>query len=155
MSLKTTWRSRRNECRIDFMFIVNADIQIPLNEFEWSFVRSSGPGGQNVNKVSSKAQLRWNPSLGDHLSADVLARLSAAHPSCWTKDGEIVVMSQRTRDALKNREDCLEKLKTMILAAIKVPKRRIPTRPTKGSIKRRLDDKNRNAQKKRDRQNLD
>ena len=135
------------------MLTINADIQIPPDEFEWSFVRSSGPGGQNVNKVSSKAQLRWNPS--GLLPPDVVARLAAAHPSCWTKDGEIVIMSQRTRDALKNREDCLEKLRTMILAALKIPKRRIPTRPTQGSIKRRLEDKNRNAQKKRDRRRLD
>ena len=131
------------------MFIINTDIQIPLDEFEWSFVRSSGPGGQNVNKVSSKAQLRWNPS--ERLSAEVLARLVAAHPSAVTKEGEIITTSQRTRDALKNREDCLEKLRTMILTALKVPKRRLPTRPTKGSVKRRLDEKSRNAQKKRDR----
>ena len=135
------------------MLTVNADIQIPSDDFEWSFVRSSGPGGQNVNKVSSKAQLRWNPS--ERLSAEVIARLATAHPSCWTKDGEIVISSQRTRDALKNREDCLEKLRTMILAALKVPKRRIPTRPTKVSIKRRLEDKSRNAQKKRDRRQPD
>jgi len=131
------------------MLTINSDIQIPPDEFEWSFVRSSGPGGQNVNKVSSKAQLRWNPS--GRLPPDVVHRLATAHPSCWTKDGEIIISSQRTRDALKNREDCLEKLRRLILAALKVPKRRIPTRPTKGSIKRRLDDKTRNAQKKRNR----
>ena len=134
------------------MLTINRDIQIPLDELEWSFVRSSGPGGQNVNKVSSKAQLRWNPS--GHLSAEAIARLAMANPSCWTKDGEIVLSSQRTRDALKNRGDCLEKLRTMILAALKVPKRRIPTRPTKGSIKRRLEDKSRNAKKKQDRKKI-
>jgi len=126
---------------------------IPLDELDWSFVRSSGPGGQNVNKVSSKARLRWNPS--GRLPVEVLARLAAAHPSMMTKEGDIIITSQRTRDALKNREDCLEKLRTMILAALKVPKRRIPSRPTKGSIERRLDEKNRNAQKKRNRREIE
>jgi len=135
------------------MLSINDDIQIPLDEFEWAFVRSSGPGGQNVNKVSSKAQLRWNPS--GRLSAEVLARLATAHPSAMTKEGEIVIASQRTRDALKNREDCLEKLRTMILAALRVHKRRIPTCPTKGSVERRLDEKSRNARKKRDRRGID
>ena len=135
------------------MLTINDDIQIPSDEFEWSFVRSSGPGGQNVNKVSSKAQLRWNPS--GRLSADVLARLAAANPSAMTKEGVIILASQRTRDALKNREDCLDKLRAMILAALKVPKRRIPTRPSKGSIERRLDEKSRNAEKKRDRRNVE
>ena len=134
------------------MLSINNDIQIPLDEFEWSFVRSSGPGGQNVNKVSSKAQLRWNPS--GRLSVEVLARLAAAHPSVMTKEGEIIIGSQRTRDALKNREDCLKKLRAMILTALKVPKRRIPTRPTKGSVERRLDEKSRNARKKRDRREI-
>ena len=137
------------------MLIISDDIRIPLSEFEWSFVRSSGPGGQNVNKVSSKAQLRWNPSSGGHLPAAVLARLAAAHPAYWTKDGEIIIVSQRTRDALKNREDCLEKLRSIILAALKVPKRRIPTRPTKGSIERRLEEKSRNSKKKRERREID
>ena len=131
------------------MLVINADIQIPPDEFEWSFVRSSGPGGQNVNKVSSKAQLRWNPAA--HLSAEAVARFAAKYPAHWTKEGVIVISSQRTRDALKNREDCLEKLRSMILAALKVPKRRIPTRPTKGSIKRRLEDKSHNARKKQHR----
>ncbi len=137
------------------MLEINAEIRIPLSEFEWTFVRSSGPGGQNVNKVSSKAQLRWNPSKSGILPTPVLERLAAKHPSCWTLEGEMIVSSQRTRDALKNREDCLDKLRMMILAALKVPKRRIPTKPTKGSIVRRLETKSRNAQKKQDRKKPD
>lgn len=137
------------------MLIVNEKIRIPLEALHFSFVRSSGPGGQNVNKVASKAVLRWKPEEDVDLPAAALARFRTLFPRCRTSDGEIILTSQRTRDALKNKSDCLEKLRTMLLQALKEPKRRIPTKPTRGSVKRRLEEKSRNAQKKRQRKNFD
>ncbi|MDR1382920.1 MAG: aminoacyl-tRNA hydrolase [Planctomycetaceae bacterium] len=134
------------------MFEITPEIKIPLSELQWTFVRSSGPGGQNVNKVASKAVLRWNVAASELLDTDSMARLAVSYPAHLTKEGELVITSQKTRDAIKNRTDCLEKLRAMLLTAIKKPKRRIPTHPTKGSIVRRLSNKARHAQKKQNRQ---
>ncbi|GHT16943.1 aminoacyl-tRNA hydrolase [Planctomycetales bacterium] len=133
------------------MLPIDNHIQIPLAEIQFSYVRSSGPGGQNVNKVASKAVLRWNPVESRPLPDTVLQRFRTQFPRCVTGEGEIIITSQRTRDALKNKADCLEKLRTMILHVLKEPKRRIPTKPTKGSIKRRLETKAKNSQKKQNR----
>jgi len=133
---------------------ITPELHIPLSQLQFTFVRSSGPGGQNVNKVASKAVLRWDITASGLLDADSMARLAVSYPTHLTKDGELVITSQLTRDAIVNREDCLEKLKAMLLVAIKKPKRRIPTRPTKGSIHRRLKAKARNSQKKRDRRSV-
>ena len=137
------------------MLKINDEISIPLSDLEFSFVRSSGPGGQNVNKVSSKAVLRWIPDANPEiLKPEVLHRFMKLYPTQWTKKGEFVISSQRTRDALKNREDCLEKLRNMILKALHTPKPRIPTKPTRGSIKRRLEDKAKNSSKKQGRKRI-
>ncbi|MCL2709335.1 MAG: aminoacyl-tRNA hydrolase [Planctomycetaceae bacterium] len=127
---------------------VEGRMHIPPEQLEFTFVRSSGPGGQNVNKVSSKAQLRWNPGKSGLLSSEVLQRLETLFPSHFTKDGDLLITSQKTRDQLKNREDCLAKLQTMILKASTIPKPRKPTKRTKSSVRRRLEDKEKNAQKK-------
>lgn len=137
------------------MLIVNETIQIPLEEFRFSFVRSSGPGGQNVNKVASKAELRWKAPENGPIPESALQRFRTLYPRCWTGEGEIVITSQRTRDALKNKNDCLDKLRNMLQTALREPKRRIPTKPTRGSIRRRLENKNRNSQKKQDRKRID
>ena len=135
-------------------FEITPELKIPLSQLQFTFVRSSGPGGQNVNKVSSKAVLRWDVIASGLLDADSIARLTVSFPTHLTKDGELVIASQRTRDTIKNRADCLEKLKAVLLVAIKKPKHRIPTRPTRGSIRRRLNDKARLSQKKRDRRDI-
>lgn len=122
---------------------------IPLDEIEFEFVRSSGPGGQNVNKVSSKARLRWRP--GERLAPEVWARFQRLYPSWTTEAGDVVVSSQKFRDAPKNKADCLEKLRAALEKAGKTPKKRIPTKPTRGSILRRLADKKRNSDKKKER----
>jgi len=129
-------------------------MHVPPEQLEFTFVRSSGPGGQNVNKVSSKAQLRWNPRESGLLAPEILQRLETLFPAHFTKDGDLLITSQKTRDQLKNREDCLEKLQNMILEASNIPKPRIPTKRTKGSIKRRLENKEKNAQKKQGRKNI-
>ncbi len=130
------------------MLLVNARIQIPLAEFEMSYARSSGPGGQNVNKVNSKATLRWSLARTASLPEDVRQRFLARHHRRVTVEGDLVVTSQRYRDAGRNASDCLEKLRQMLLDVAQPPKRRQPTRPTRGSVRRRLDDKRRRSQKK-------
>ena len=129
-------------------------MDIPLEQLEFTFVRSSGPGGQNVNKVASKAQLRWNPGKSGLLAPEVLERLETLFPAHFTRDGDLLITSQKTRDQLKNRDDCVEKLHNMILEAGKIPKPRIPTKRTKGSIRRRLENKEKNAKKKEGRKEI-
>lgn len=133
------------------MLEITPDVKIPLAELEFSFVRSAGPGGQNVNKVASKAVMRWDMEASGSLTAVQKNRLRALYPSQVTKEGVLVLSSQLTRDAPRNRDDCLEKLRKMVTRCLRVPKRRIPTKPTKGSIQRRLDTKARKSQKLRQR----
>ncbi|MDO4551467.1 MAG: alternative ribosome rescue aminoacyl-tRNA hydrolase ArfB [Planctomycetia bacterium] len=129
------------------MLHVTSEVKIYLSEIEFSYVRSAGPGGQNVNKVASKAVLRWNMGASNALNDEQKRRLARLFPSFVTKEGEVVITSQLTRDAPKNREDCLHKLCKMVKKAVFVPKRRIPTRPSLGSVKRRLDEKSRKSEK--------
>jgi ribosome-associated protein len=120
------------------MLEVNDTIRIPETEFEWSFVRAGGPGGQNVNKVSSKAVLRWNVTASPSLPERVKARFQAQQRGRITSEGELVLSSQKTRDQDRNREDCLDKLRAMLLEAATEPKVRRPSKPTRGSRERRL-----------------
>src|SRR5829696_4099854 len=99
------------------MLEVTNGIRIPLDEFEWSFARSGGPGGQNVNKVASKAVLRWDVAASPSLPDDVKARLRAQQRRRITTAGELVLTSQRFRDQERNRDDCLEKVRAMVLQA--------------------------------------
>ena len=133
------------------MLEITPEICIPLSEMEFSYVRSAGPGGQNVNKVASKAVLRWRMAESESLTPEQKAKLARLYPTLVTKDSEVVVTSQLTRDAPKNRDDCLRKLKQMVEKAIFVPKRRKATRPTKGSVFRRLENKAKKSEKIRQR----
>jgi ribosome-associated protein len=130
------------------MLVVSEGIQIPDGEFQWTFVRSGGPGGQNVNKVASKAVLRWNVADSPSLPEPVKLRLRVQQRRRITAEGELLVNSQRYRDQERNREDCLEKLRGMILQAATPPKPRRPTRPSRGSRERRLQEKRRRASTK-------
>src|SRR5829696_8116158 len=114
------------------MLEVTNGIRIPLDEFEWSFARSGGPGGQNVNKVASKAVLRWNFDGSPSVPDDVKARFRERFPSRLTTAGEVVLASELTRDQGRNREDCLEKLADMLRSAAVRPKIRRATKPSKG-----------------------
>ncbi len=120
------------------MLVVNSQVRIPLAEFEITFARSSGPGGQNVNKVNSKAVLRWSVRNSPALPEAVRQRFLQKYAARLTNEGELLVTSQRFRDAPRNSQDCLEKLRTMLLAVAIPPKRRRVTRPTRGSVERRL-----------------
>jgi ribosome-associated protein len=111
---------------------------IPLHELEFSFARSSGAGGQNVNKVNSKALLRWNFLFNRSLPEDVKERFREQFSSRLTTAGELLLTSERYRDQIRNQEDCLEKLRAMILSVATPPKKRKATRPTRASKVRRL-----------------
>jgi ribosome-associated protein len=130
------------------MVFISGDFQIPPAELELTYVRSSGPGGQNVNKVNSKCQLRWNalhsPSIPAHVRDRVLAKLA----SKLTQDGDLLVSSDVYRDQGRNREDCLAKLKALLIEALHVPKRRKPTRATRSSQRKRVDSKRKHSQTK-------
>jgi ribosome-associated protein len=121
--------------------VVNRQIRVPLEEFEFRHDRSSGPGGQNVNKVNSKVTLRWSVANSISLPEEVRARLFEKFGGRITKNGEIVVASQRYRDQPRNQEDCLERVRKMLEQVATAPKRRKPTKPTRGSHERRLKNK--------------
>jgi ribosome-associated protein len=127
------------------MVYVNHRLQIPDDEFQFTFVRSGGPGGQNVNKVASKAVLRWNVTATASLPADVKARLLAQQRRRLTGTGEIVLSSQRYRDQARNIEDCLDKVRALVLQAATAPRSRKTTRPTRSSREARLQAKRRRA----------
>ncbi|MDO5554170.1 MAG: alternative ribosome rescue aminoacyl-tRNA hydrolase ArfB [Planctomycetia bacterium] len=124
---------------------------LPEGELIFTFVRSSGPGGQNVNKVSSKAVLRWDMRASASIPDAAKARFAKLYPFCVTSEGKVILTCQKSRDALKNRNYCQENLRVKLVAALQEPKKRIPTRPTKGSIKRRLENKARQSEKKQSR----
>ncbi len=126
-------------------------LTIPADELEFSFVRSSGPGGQNVNKVNSKAVLRWNAVASRALNPEARARLHEKLGARLTGEGELIVTSDRYRDQGRNREDCIEKLHALVSAAIARPKARKETKPTYGSKRRKLESKGRQSEKKRNR----
>lgn len=133
------------------MLIVNDRLQIPLRELSFSFSRSSGPGGQNVNKVNTKATMRWNVLGSPELPAAVRERFVARFARRITQEGELVMSSQRFRDQGRNVADCLEKLRTMLAEVAIAPRRRKPTKPTRGSRERRLKDKRARSRQKQQR----
>jgi ribosome-associated protein len=130
------------------MLIVSPLIRIPDEELQFSYVRSSGPGGQNVNKVASKAVLRWNAAASLSLPHEIRGRFLSRFSSRLTTAGELIVTSQRYRDQHRNAEDCLEKLKEMLLSAARRPTVRRPSKPTRASQKRRLEAKRIQSRKK-------
>ncbi|HKA08219.1 MAG TPA: alternative ribosome rescue aminoacyl-tRNA hydrolase ArfB [Gemmataceae bacterium] len=130
------------------MLEVTNAIRIPLDEFEWSFARSGGPGGQNVNKVASKAVLRWNFDGSPSVPPDVKERFRARFPSRLTTEGQLVLASELTRDQGRNRDDCLAKLAAMLRSVAFPPKVRRPTKPSRGSHRRRVDAKRRQSARK-------
>lgn len=128
--------------------VVTELIHIPDQELEWAFARSGGPGGQNVNKVASKAELRWKLAENTSVPEAVRQRLKAQQRRRLTADGDLLVTSQKFRDQPRNREDCLEKLRALVVQALAVPKPRRATKPTRGSKERRLAEKRHRASTK-------
>ncbi len=123
------------------MLAITDDLQIPDDELVERFVRSAGPGGQNVNKVASAVELRFDVAASRVLPDAVRARMLLRRDRRLTDAGVLVIQANRFRDQGKNREDARERLAALVRAALVVPKRRIATRPTRASKERRIDAK--------------
>jgi ribosome-associated protein len=128
---------------------VTERVQVPPRALSFHATRSGGPGGQNVNKVSSKVDLRVDLAAVVGLTPEQRRRLMQAAASRLDEDGQFVVTSQLTRSQPQNLEDAREKVRALIAGALVAPKRRVPTKPSRASKRRRLDDKKRNGDKKR------
>jgi ribosome-associated protein len=133
------------------MIPVTPHLSIDEDEIAETFIRGSGPGGQNVNKVASAVQLRFDVLNSPSLPEDVKARLSGLAGRRLTQDGVLVISAQRFRTQERNREDALSRLVELIRLATERPKPRRPTRPTLASKKRRLEAKAKRSQVKRGR----
>jgi len=123
-------------------------MHIPRDRLTIRFARSGGPGGQNVNKVETKAEVRLRIAEADWIPPAARARLQAIGSARINRDGELVITSSRFRSQSRNLEDCIEKLRRLIEAASARPRRRVPTRPTRASREDRLKAKRRRSERK-------
>lgn len=133
------------------MIRIGPNLEIDENELQFEFVRASGPGGQNVNKVSTAVQMRYDVDASDALSPSVKSRLKKLAGSRMTTDGVLLISARQHRTQHRNRQDAIDRLVSLIQQAASPPKKRKKTRRTKGSIERRLAAKKQVGEKKRDR----
>ena len=131
--------------------MTTTNIEIADSELSFTFVRSSGAGGQNVNKVNSKAVMRWTPALSSSLPAPVRDRFLQRYGHRLTAEGELIITSDLHRDQGRNVTYCIERLQSMIVLVWHTPKPRKPTKPTLGSKQRRLQHKKERGETKRGR----
>lgn len=129
-------------------------IQIPFAEMDFTYARSRGPGGQNVNRTNSAAILRWNLWASSALNADTKERLAIKLQSKLTVDGDLIIRSEVHRDQDQNRSECIRKLHETLQKALFVPKKRVATKPTRSSQRKRVDEKKRNSEVKSLRQKI-
>lgn len=134
------------------LLVVTPRIAVPRRELKFTFVRSSGPGGQNVNKVNSKAVLRWAVAKSPSLPEDVRSRFLKTYSRRINDRGELVLNSQRYRDQSRNIDDCLERLSELIRAVARPPRARRKTRPPRKAKETRLQSKRVQSLKKQRRQ---
>jgi len=141
--------------RIYSMIKITDSIYINESEVKESFIRSSGPGGQHVNKVATAVQLRFNAKYSGNISAKVYKRLRAIAGSKLTEDGNLIIVSREHRSQSQNRRVALDKLISLLQQAAKKPKHRTPTRPSQASVEKRLRNKRLQSEKKKSRRNID
>jgi ribosome-associated protein len=134
------------------MLVVNSRLRVPLRELRFTFARSSGPGGQRVNKANTKATLRWSVGSSPSLPEAVRERFLDRHRRRISSTGELLITSQRFRDRGRNVADCLEKLRRMLQEVAAPPRHRRATRPTRASVEQRLRSKRAKASRKELRQ---
>jgi ribosome-associated protein len=127
---------------------IRPGVVVAADGLEMRATRSSGPGGQNVNKVSSKVELRVDLLRIAGLDSGARQRLVSLARSLLDAEGRLLVTSQRTRDQRANLEDAYDKVRVLVLRALVVPRQRKKTRPTRGSVERRIEDKKRRARVK-------
>jgi ribosome-associated protein len=143
LSLDSRFRGSERGYTVATMIPITPHISIDEREIDESFVRSSGPGGQNVNKLSTAVQVRFDVRNSPSLPGDVRERLTRLAGSRMTNDGVLVIIAQRHRTQGRNREDALDRLVELIRQAAVRPVKRRPTRPTKASRERRIEGKKR------------
>lgn len=118
--------------------LINSNLIINEKELKFSFIRAPGPGGQNVNKVATAVQLRFNVTHSVSLPEAVRERLSALIAKKLTQSGDLIIKATRYRTQERNKQDALERLRELIQRAMIVPKKRKKTKPTKSSVEKRL-----------------
>jgi ribosome-associated protein len=136
------------------MIEITSSIVIDDSEIQEEFIRSSGPGGQNVNKVATTVQLRFDVANSPSLPEEVRERLISLARSRITEDGVLIINARRFRTQGRNRQDAIERLAELIRRAAEKPRSRRKTRPTLASKMRRLEEKHRRAETKKLRQGL-
>lgn len=124
---------------------------ISPSEMEFQFVRSSGPGGQNVNKTNTKAQLKWRPLSSSAFNLDEKSRIILKLKNKITSDGFLIITSDRSRNQAQNKDDCINKLYETLTQALIVPKKRKKTKPTKSSLKKSIQSNQKKSEKKTNR----